>query len=118
MFACGAGEGGGHVCMLALIRLGACVCSVLREHVSTVFCKPVFSVLCEHACVHASTCTSVCRGDMCVCIHTGTASMYVCTHLHMRVSICMFVWLACVHVCLQLVYSASGICVHCLCMRV
>lgn len=27
-------EGGGHVCMLALIRLGACVCSVLREHVS------------------------------------------------------------------------------------
>lgn len=104
--------------MLARIRLRARVCSVLREHMCTVLCTHVCSVRYVNMCVFMHPCVQVCvGGHVCVCSHRHC--QYVCVHTltHTRVSICMFVWLACtrVHAGVQRI---RYLCALCLCMRV
>lgn len=106
-----------HMC--ALIRLGACVCNVLREHMSTVFCKPVCSVCYENMRVFMHPRIQVCVGGTCVCAFTQTLPVCMCAHTYTYTREYLHVCVAGVYTCARwcTVHPVS-VCIVCACMCV
>ena len=86
--------------MLALIRLCAHVCSMLREHMSTVLCKPACSVCYANMRVFMHPCVQVCAGGTCMCAFTQALPVCMCAHTYT----CMCEYL---HVCVAGVYTCA-----------
>lgn len=117
------------MCMLALIRLGACVCSVLREHVSAVFCKPVCSVCYANMRVFMHHVYRVCVGGVCVCIHTELPAIYILPYMQqwphvlwqmymfLLVYVIRYLCALFVHACVSM-YTCALVCTYSLHVRV